>query len=277
MYARDYMVREYPFIDKNETLYHAFKIMEKHGFDKAVIYEHRVDESGREYKALAGILTCRDIVSKLATQRLRLTTPGRLHVSSFMSLNPVTVNPDTPYSELVKIMYSRGVGILPVVEDHDVVGVVLREKLIEILRDDDREVRFVMDTEPVIAHTTDRVLRVKQEMLTKDLSFIPVLDEREEVVGYITIVELAYAFFKFQDIVPAKYKKERIMHLLVDDVMRFRPPRLRITDTIATALSSIFEKNCRGAVVLDEIGGLAGIVTIHSLLEYIVREKIVSR
>ncbi len=271
---RDYMVTDYPFIDKNETLYHAFKIMEKYGFDKAVIYEHKVDSSGHEYKALAGILTCRDIVSKLATQRLRLTTPGRLHVSSFMSFNPVYAPIDTPIESIARTMYEKRIGIIPVLEDHSVVGVVLREKILDLLRNDDREVRHIMNTEPLVVRTSDRLLKVKQDMLASDSSYAVVLDERNDIIGYITIVELAYAFFKFQDIVPAKHKKERIMHLIVEDVMRHRPVKLRITDTVATAYSSIMERGCRGVVVVDEIGGLAGVITVHDLLEYLVREKL---
>ncbi len=263
-----FILKEFPFVDKNETLYHAFKIMEKYGIDKLVVYEHRTIE-GRERRVLAGVLTSRDIVLKLATERTRRTTPSRLHVSSFMSLNPITINPSDSLEYAIKTMYKNNIGILPVVEEYDVVGIILREKLLELLRGDDTEVRYIMNTEPVIARTYDRMLKIRQDMLHRNISFMPVLDEKDEIVGYITIAELAYAIFRFQDIVPEKYRKERIMHLIVEDIMRFRPPKLRITDTVATALSYILEKNSRGAVVVDEIGGLAGVVTVHDLLKYL--------
>ncbi len=271
--ALDFLVKDYPLVDKNETLYYTFKLMEKHDLYKAVVYEKTRDEKGHEYKKIAGIITCRDIILKLATQRIRLTTPGRLHVSSFMSLDPITVSPDTEFSDMVKIMYEKSIGILPVLQDNDIIGIVLREKLLEVLKKDDTEVRFIMNTYPLIARTSDRVLKIRQDMLNNDVSFMPVLDEGNEIVGYVTIVELAYALFKFQDIVPAKHRKERITHLIVEDIMRFRPPKLRITDTIATALSYILEKRSRGAVVVDEIGNLAGVVTVHNLLRYLVEKQ----
>ncbi len=274
MNARDILIDDYPFVDKNETLYHTFKVMEKYDLYKAVVYEKTRDQEGHEYKRIAGIVTSRDIVSKLATQRIRLTTPSRLHVSSFMSLNPITVAPDTEFNDIVKIMHEKSIGILPVLEDNEIIGVVLREKLLEVLKKDDTEIRFVMNPYPIIARTSDRILKVRQDMLNNDISFMPVLDERDEIVGYITIAELAYAIFKFQDIVPAKHRKERITHLIVEDVMRFRPPRLRITDTVATAVSYILEKGSRGAVVVDEIGGLAGVVTVHELLRYLVEKQL---
>ncbi len=270
----DYFVlKEFPFVDKNETLYHAFKIMEKYGIDKLVVYEHRTIE-GRERRVLAGVLTSRDIVLKLATERTRRTTPSRLHVSSFMSLNPITINSNDSVKQAIKTMYKNNIGILPVVKEYEVVGIILREKLLELLRGDDTEVRYIMNTEPVIARTYDRMLKIRQDMLHRNISFMPVLDEKDEIVGYITIAELAYAIFRFQDIVPEKYRKERIMHLIVEDIMRFRPPKLRITDTVATALSYILEKNSRGAIVVDEIGGLAGIVTVHDLLKYLAEKHL---
>lgn len=274
MKALDFLAEDYPLVDKNETLYYTFKLMEKYDLYKAVVYEKTRDEKGREYKKITGIITGRDIVLKLATQRIRLTTPGRLHVSSFMSLNPITISPDTGFSDMVKVMYEKSIGILPVLRGNDIIGIVLREKLLEVLKKDDTEVRFVMNTYPLIARTSDRILKIRQDMLNNDVSFMPVLDERNEIVGYITIAELAYALFKFQDIVPAKHKKERITHLIVEDIMRFRPPKLRITDTIATALSYILEKRSRGAIVVDEIGSLAGVVTVHDLLRYLVEKQL---
>lgn len=274
MKALDFLVDDYPLVDKNETLYYTFKLMEKYDLYKAVVYEKTRDEKGREYKKITGIITGRDIILKLATQRIRLTTPGRLHVSSFMSLNPITISPDTGFSDMVKVMYEKSIGILPVLRGNDIIGIVLRENLLEVLKKDDTEVRFVMNTYPLIARTSDRILKIRQDMLNNDVSFMPVLDERNEIVGYITITELAYALFKFQDIVPAKHKKERITHLIVEDIMRFRPPKLRITDTIATALSYILEKRSRGAIVVDEIGSLAGVVTVHDLLRYLVEKRL---
>ncbi|WFO76161.1 CBS domain-containing protein [Desulfurococcaceae archaeon MEX13E-LK6-19] len=269
MKANDFMTKEFPLIDKNETLYHAYKVMEKHGVDKMVIYEYVVVAEHREERRLAGVITSRDIVQKLATQRTRLTTPSSLHVSSFMNAPVVYVTPSEDVVNILNIMVEKGYGILPVVENNDIVGVIYRENLLKLLGEDDTEVRVIMDTQPFVAKTTDRVLKVRDTMLKKDVSFMPVVDDKNDLVGYVTIFDVAYAIFKFQDIVPAKFRKERIMHLIVEDIMRFRPPTLRITDTVVTAASKILEKNSRGAIVLDEIGDIAGVVTIHRIIEHL--------
>ncbi len=264
---------EIPVIDKNDSLYHAFKIMEKTGIDKVIVLENRVVEPGREIKTLAGILTSRDIVLKLGTQRVRLTTASKLHVSSFMNIPPIYISPDTSIFEAAKIMADKRIGILPVVEGNHVLGGILRDQLVRLASEDDTEVRHIMDTNPVTARTIDRVLKVRQDMLGNDISFIPVLDERDELVGYVTIYEVAFSLVRFEDIVPAKYRKERIMHLIVEDIMRFRPPRLRIMDTVSKAVVEIYKKNSRGAVVVDEVGRLAGVVTPHIILKHIIENK----
>ncbi|MCD6195887.1 MAG: CBS domain-containing protein [Staphylothermus sp.] len=275
MKARDYVFREVPVIDKNDTLYHAFKLVEKTGIDKIIATENRVIEPGKEVKSIAGIVTSRDIVLKIATERLRLTTPSKVHLSSFMSINPYFVSVDEDLTNVIKVMVEKGYGIVPVVSnDNEVLGGILRDELIKLAEGDDTEVRVIMDTNPLIARTTDRILKIRQDMLNNDISFMPVLDERDELVGYITIYEVAYALLKFQDIVPAKHRKERIMHLIVEDVMRFRPPRLRIVDTVSVAVKEILKKNSRGAVVVDEIGRVAGVITSHIILKYLYERKI---
>lgn len=264
-----FILKDFPIVDKNETLYHAYKIMEKYDMDKMVVYEHAMLPNGREEKRIAGIVTSRDIVFKLATERTRLATPSSLHVSSFMSTPVTTIEPSFSLSNVLEIMVKKGYGILPVVSGNEIIGVLLRDSILKLLTEDDTEVKMAMDTGYSVAKTSDRVLKIRDIMLRKDLSFLPVVDENGDLVGYITISDVANAIFKFQDIVPAKFRKERIMHLLVEDVMRFRPPRLRITDTIATAVSDILEKKSRGAVIVDEIGDIAGVITVHNLVKYL--------
>ncbi len=273
MEIKDIINTDIPIVDKNDSLYHAFKLVEKSGIDKIIVTENRVIEPGKEVKAIAGVLTSRDIVLKLGTQRIRLTTPSKLHVSSFMSINPYTTTPSTSLLDIAKVMVKKGYSIIPVIDENKILGGITRDQIVQLASEDETEVRHIMDTNPLIAKTTDRILKVRQDMLTHDISFMPVLDERNELVGYITIYEVAFSLFRFEDIVPAKYRKERIMHLIVEDVMRFRPPRLRIMDTVSKAIAEIYKKNSRGAVVVDEIGRVVGVITPHIIIKHLVENK----
>ncbi len=266
---KEFITHEIPLVDKNETLYHAYKLMEKYGLDKIVIYDKIVEDGKRIVKKPVGVLTSRDIVFKLATERIRRLSTGRLHVSSFMSINPTCIGLNDDIRNAIKIMVEKGFGIIPVVENESIVGGLYRESLLRLCEKEETEVRHIMDTNPVVAKTTDRILKIRTEMLNNDISFMPVVDEEDKLVGYITIADVAFAIFKFQDIVPEKYRKERIMHLIVEDVMRLRPPTLKFTDTIATAASKIIEKNSKGVVIVDETNRIAGIVTSHDIIRFI--------
>lgn len=270
MDLKAFVNEDVPVVNKNDSLYHAFKLIEKTGIDKVVVTEYRVLEPGKEVKKLAGILTSRDIVSKIATQRLRQISPGKLHVSSFMSIEPAYLTIDSSILDAIKLMVDKGYGIIPVLDkEGEIIGGILRDSVLRIAEKDDTEIRHIMDTNPLIARTTDRILKIRQDMLNNDVSFMPVVDENDELIGYITIYEVAFSLIKFQDIVPAKYRKERISHLIVEDVIRFRPPKLRIMNTVSEAVVSIMKKNSRGVVVVDEIGRVAGVVTPHIILKHI--------
>lgn len=271
--VNDLIREDVPRTDKNDTLYHAFKLIEKSGIDKVIVLEKRMLLPGKEVKSIAGVMTSRDIILKLATQRLSRTTPSRLHVASFMSSPAITIELDKSIVEAAKLMVSKRIGILPVVNGEDIVGAILKTDIVRLAEQDDTEVRTIMDASPVLARTTDRVVKVRQDMLDTDTSFVPVLDENDELVGYVSIYELACVFMKFEDIVPSKYKKERITHLIVEDIMRFRPPKLRLTDTVSQAVAEIMKKGSRGAVIIDEIGKVAGVVTIDILLKHLVTNK----
>lgn len=270
---RELVNEKTPIVDKNDTLSHTFKLIEKTGIDKVIVLENRILEPGKEVRIITGILTSRDLVRKLGTQRVRTTVPSKLHVSSFMSIDPYYVDISTNIIEVAKTMVEKGYGIVPVVEEKEVIGGLLRDALIKLAEEDDTEVRYIMDANPLIARTTDRILKIRQDMVSNDISFMPVVDDRDELVGYITIYEVAYSLIKFEDIVPPKHKKERLMHLIVEDVMRFRPPRVRIMDTVSEAVALMLSKNSRGVVVVDELGKVAGIVTPQIILRHLVENK----
>jgi CBS domain-containing protein len=69
---------------------------------------------------LAGILTERDVL-KAAASGVDLSTSK---VSEWMTPDPQSASPDTPVEEAAQIMLMNGFRHLPVVDDHNVCGVV---------------------------------------------------------------------------------------------------------------------------------------------------------
>lgn len=256
----DVMEKEFPKVDKNETLYHAVKIMEKYGYDRVVV----LDEG-----KLVGVATKKDIIMKLGTERTRRTTTGGMHISSFMTPNPITVNPNTTVGEVSKIMISKEISSLPVVEENELIGLVTKWSIAKLLEDVEIPVREVMSTSPIAVKLSDRVLHVRQLILNEGLTFIPVIDENGRVIGSISIDEVADALFTFHDIVPEKHRRERMMHLLVSDIMRLRPPKIQATDPLGETIKEMRKRRYRGAIVVDNEDRPIGVVTLTDITEYL--------
>ncbi len=263
--------REYPRVDKDETLEEAWDVIEREEYDKLLAFE---DER------LVGVMTLRDVMVKLGTQRTRLTVPGRLHVSSFMSTEPLyTISPGASVVDAARMMLENrvqvgtleaSIGVLPVVEGGSVAGVVSKWELARFIAESgiDAKASDVMTVKPFVLRWMDKVLHARKLMEENDISFIPVVDEEERLVGYITVYEVAYAMMAFHELVPEKHRKIRVQHLLVHDVMRLRPPRVEPETPLPEVARAILEKQSRGAVVVKD-GRIVGIVTLDEIAKFI--------
>jgi len=258
--ARDIMLTDYPAVDKDETLEHAVRVMKRYDSDRVLAFE---DEK------LVGIMTKRDIMTKLATLRTRNVVPGRMHVSSFMTWNPKTTTPDATVVEIAQRMTTENIGSYPVVEGDKVVGLVTRWEIASLAPlFSDVKVVDVMTTVPEVLKTTHKVLHARQLLLRYNVLFLPVVDEEGRLIGYVTVDEIADAFLAFHDIVPEKFRKERIDHLLVDDIMRLRPPIVSPDDSVAVAFERMKAKKTKGVVVVHE-GKQIGLVTLNELVRLV--------
>jgi CBS domain-containing protein len=85
------------------------------------------DDSGR----LVGVVSHRDLLRLLARGRAACDAEP-LTVREIMKQHPVSVGPDTPTLEAVRVMRSRRVGCLPVVENDMLVGIVTAQDFLEI-------------------------------------------------------------------------------------------------------------------------------------------------
>jgi CBS domain-containing protein len=258
--ARELMMTDYPAVDKDETLEHAVRVMKRYDTDRVLAFE---DEK------LVGIMTKKDIMMKLGTLRTRNVVPGRMHVSSFMTWNPKTASPEDSVVELAQRMISEGIGSFPIVEGDKVVGLVTRWEIASLAPSfQDVKVVDVMTTVPEVLRTTHKVLHARQLLLRYNVLFLPVVDEEGRLVGYVTTDEVADALLAFHDIVPEKFRKERIEHLLVDDIMRLRPPVVSPDDSVADAFEKMKAKKTKGAVVVHESKPI-GLVTLNELVKLV--------
>ena len=91
---------------------------------------------------LVGIVTDRDVrdaspsVFEVASRRRARpdgTDPDRIPISDVMSRNVLTLAPDAPVAEAVRVMRRERIGALPVVDHGKLVGILTRSDLLDAL------------------------------------------------------------------------------------------------------------------------------------------------
>ncbi|MFC4426730.1 CBS domain-containing protein [Deinococcus navajonensis] len=120
----------------------------------------------------------------------------------------VTVSPDMPVPDAVKLMKSRGIRRLPVVEEGCLIGIVSDRDLKEAMPSPatslsiweitallaNLPVKEVMSTSVLTVMPTTPLEAATQTMLHHKVGGLPVVNERREVVGIVTVTDVLRAF-----------------------------------------------------------------------------------
>jgi CBS-domain-containing membrane protein len=141
--ARDVMTREVVTIDSEASVQDLAKLLEERRISGVPVLDAR--------GVLVGVVTQSDLVQRsrdlelppalnILDLHLFLETPSHFQkrlekllgnkVKDVMTVNPVTVAPDTPVKEIARLMSEKGVHTLPVVEAGVLVGIVGKLDLI---------------------------------------------------------------------------------------------------------------------------------------------------
>jgi CBS domain-containing protein len=124
--ARDVMSPDCECVGENETLLDAAKKMAAKGYGSMPI-------CGDDNR-LKGMLTDRDIVVKALAQG---KDPGSTRAGDLGEGKPVTIGADDSLQEALKTMAQYKVRRLPVIDGHDLVGIIAVADIARELDDDD--------------------------------------------------------------------------------------------------------------------------------------------
>ena len=119
--VRDIMSRPPITSRENETMAAVSKLMGKHDIGCVII----VDKSGNP----AGIITERDVVQRVAARNL---LPSELKVADMMSKPVATIGPTATVNEAAKIMNSRKIRRLGVIDGGKLVGIVTMKDILQV-------------------------------------------------------------------------------------------------------------------------------------------------
>jgi CBS domain-containing protein len=116
--VRDIMTKNVVKSDKDSTIYDLARLMDQNRIGCIVIAE--------DDKPI-GIVTERDIITKCLAKEMN---PREVKAKDIMSSPVITIEPDAEMLEAAKVMVSRMIRRLPVVENNKLVGIITTSDMI---------------------------------------------------------------------------------------------------------------------------------------------------
>jgi len=221
-----------------------------------------------------------------------------VNVSEVMRREVVTVNPDSPITQVVELLLGKNFTAVPVIDaQRKVVGMVsdndlltrggmnlslsLRKamadpefvrKLHESLADPQRKVSEVM-TAQVVTTTPDTVLGAAARlMIDKRLKRLPVVDEEGTLVGILGRLDILNTIAAVH--LP-EWRPEAAAagpYAAVSDVMTREVPTLHESATIEQVFDLLVASSHKRVVVVDDHRRVAGIIADSDLIAKLSRE-----
>ncbi|RLF59526.1 MAG: inosine-5-monophosphate dehydrogenase [Thermoplasmata archaeon] len=114
--ARDVMVADLITVSPDAKIAYADLLMTRHSIGGLPVVEG---------EKLVGIITQRDIMYA------RSYSVGNLEVRDLMSKEVITVEPETPLKEILRLMLDNKIERIPVVKDGKLLGLVVHNKILK--------------------------------------------------------------------------------------------------------------------------------------------------
>lgn len=179
-------------------------------------------------------------------------------VTELMIRDVKTIDPNASLTVAAHAMKDHDVGCLPVLEGERLVGMITDRDIIvralaEGLDPHRTLVREVMSTEAIACSVRHTVEQAREIMAAHLIKHLPVLDERERLVGLVALRDITGQFAKCKPHQVTFYKKVAGSSGQVRDVevaKVYLSPAIGKEDAIAAALAK-FEQD-RGLVSWDQ-------------------------
>lgn len=227
---------------------------------------------------LVGLVTDRDIRSAapasapLPSRDERTIYMGTTPVSSCMTQDVITVNPETDMTVATQRMLNGRFGCLPVLAQHRLVGIITEIDLLRGYLTDvvpmarEMAVLDAMQDLLILVTPEDLVSTAYQRMQGGIVRHLPIVDEAEQLVGVITDRDIRQAVAESEVAVVAESLTERLGMRTVNDLMTTDVVTVR-SETSLTEAAECFLAHKFGCLpVIREDRTLAGILTVTDVL-----------
>ncbi len=261
MQIKNLMSEDLITVDKDQNLSDALKLLRKHNVSRLPVTNN---------KELVGIISERDIADKLGSSKYESMPASRLHISSVMIKDVLTVPQTMQLEDVAKLMLDNGIGSVPVMDDDKMVGIVSKADFVTLatgIAFDKIAVKEIMSKDVIYVSSAERLVHARRVMLEAHVGRLPIIDE-DKLVGMITSKDLMRAFIDFRKKVPEKYQKSQIKEVLVEDIMSRNPTFVSKDASITEVAEIMIETGFNGLPVVEN-SEVIGIITQTDILRLI--------
>ena len=261
MQIKNLMSEDLITIDKDQNLSDALRLLRKHNVSRLPVTNN---------KELVGIISERDIANKLGSSKYESMPASRLHISSVMIKDVLTVPETMQLDDVAKLMLDNGIGSVPVMDDDKMVGIVSKADFVTLavgIAFNKITVKEIMTKDLTVVSPTERLVHARRLMLESKVGRLPVVDD-ENILGMVTSKDLMRAFIDFRKKVPEKYQKSQIKDVLVEDIMSSNPVVTSKDATISEVAQIMMETGYNGLPVVED-DKVVGIITQTDILRLI--------
>lgn len=119
-------------------------------------------------------------------------------VKNIMTVNPITVTPETTVLDAEKLMSLNKIGRLIVVENGNVVGMVSDGDLV-VEQELNAAIKKFMATEIITIKTSTTVQQAAKYLSDNEIGGLPVLDSNDNLIGIVTAEDIVYGYLKDEE------------------------------------------------------------------------------
>ncbi len=259
----DYYNENFIQVNKNTNLLQSIEIMKDNGISHLII----VNEKG----VLTGVISEKDIITKLSSKRILSLNPSSLHISSMVARKPEILTDFIDYKTAIEILLNKNIGCLPVVIDDKVKAIITKHDLVMAGKNIEASVEEYMTHNVLKLDASERLVHVTRIMMEKTYSSIPVVSSGR-IIGIITDTSLMDTWLNFYKLVRSLDRDYRVRNVLLRDIISRDIYTISPKDKISDAVS-IFLKEKAKSILIQEEGELVGILTKSDVLRAILEKS----
>jgi|GEM_PF-767564 len=227
---------------------------------------------------MQGIVTAFDFMVKLGSRKTGKLPPHRIYVASCMTLNPVTMNLSNSVVDVISEILDRKVGGFPVVTDAgELVGIVTKMDIGKLCIDFEDPVSKAFTKDVASVHPTTRLIELRDRLISKGVSIVPVVDEAGRLIGTATTLDVSKALAEVRRRSDPLQMADRIKHVTVADAFSQEVHTLDPDATVGDAARIMVDERVKGVMIVDENQFVVGLVRRDDIVRFYYRKMVLTR